>query len=154
MSHWHSWFEMAVRNAYEECLNNHRGIKPLPTQKIHYSGGSAQHTHAPQTINSKAAGRLLAVGGAYNGNIEDFRKTAEQLGGEAVQGYDQVFNEKTAGTAIAAASILFAKKPSAEVYVDVNSYLGKLRGDSKLINGITVKEINYIKRDPVDAAIL
>lgn len=34
-----------------------------------------------QTLNSKGAGRLLAVGGIYNGNVEGFRKTAEQLGG-------------------------------------------------------------------------
>lgn len=55
-----------------------------------------------QTINSKAAGRLLAAGGIYNGNIEGFRKTAEQLGGDAPAGYHQVMDNK--GLLIAGAS--------------------------------------------------
>lgn len=57
------------------------------------------------TLNSAAVGRLLAAGGVYNGNIEGFRETAEKLGGDAVKGYDQVLNKKTAGVAIAAISI-------------------------------------------------
>lgn len=59
----------------------------------------------PGTINSAAAGRLLAAGGIYNGNIQGFRETAEKLGGDAVRGYDQVLNQKTAGAAIAVASV-------------------------------------------------
>ncbi|HEY4466944.1 MAG TPA: HNH endonuclease signature motif containing protein [Klebsiella sp.] len=150
--HWHEWFEMEVREAYEECLNNHQGRKPAPTQRLHYSDAPIQHAQAAKTINSKAAGRLLAAGGVYNGNVEGFRKTAEQLGGDAVKGYDQVLNEQTAGTAIAVASILLAKRPSN--LEGMNNYLGKLRGESKLLDGITVKEINYVKRDPVEAAML
>lgn len=57
-----------------------------------------------QTINSKAAGRLLAAGGIYNGNIEGFRKTAEQLGGDAPAGYDQVIDNK--GLLITGASVV------------------------------------------------
>ncbi|EGH5372981.1 type VI secretion system tube protein Hcp, partial [Escherichia coli] len=57
-----------------------------------------------KTLNSKAVGRLLAAGGVYNGNIEGFRDTAEKLGGDAIKGYDQILNEKTAGIAIATAS--------------------------------------------------
>lgn len=94
MEHWHEWFEMEVRDAYQKCLDSHQGRKPAQTQKIHYSDAPTQHAQAAKTINSKAAGRLLAAGGVYNGNIEGFRKTAEQLGGDAVQGYDQVLNEK------------------------------------------------------------
>lgn len=154
MVHWHEWFEMEVRDAYRKCLDDHQGRKPAPTQKIHYSDAPIQHAQAAKTINSKAAGRLLAAGGVYNGNIEGFRKTAEQLSGDAVQGYDQVLNEKTAGTAIAAASILLAKRPNSDAYAEINSYLGRLRGESKIVNGITIKEINYIKRNPADAAIL
>lgn len=56
-----------------------------------------------RTINSKAAGRLLAAGGIYNGNPEGFRKTAEQLGGDAPSGYDQVMNNK--GLLITGASV-------------------------------------------------
>jgi len=59
----------------------------------------------PGTINSSAAGRLLAAGGIYNGNIQGFRETAEKLGGDAVRGYDQVLNQKTVGAAIVIASV-------------------------------------------------
>jgi hypothetical protein len=62
-----------------------------------------QHAQSAKTINSKAAGRLLAAGGIYNGNPEGFRKTAEQLGGEAPSGYDQVMDNK--GLLIAGASV-------------------------------------------------
>lgn len=154
MSHWHEWFEMEVRDAYRKCLDSHQGRKPAPTQKIHYSDAPIQHAQAAKTINSKAVGRLLAAGGVYNGNIEGFRKTAEQLGGDAVQGYDQVLNEKTAGTAIAAASILLAKRPNAKLYEEMNSYLGNLRGETKLLDGLEIKQINYIKRDPAEVAAL
>ncbi|WP_435952933.1 HNH endonuclease signature motif containing protein [Dryocola sp. BD626] len=154
MDHWHSWFEMEVRDAYRKCLDSHQGRKPAPTQKFQPSDAPIQHAQAAKTINSKAAGRLLAAGGVYNGNIEGFRKTAEQLGGEAIHGYDQVLNEKTAGTAIAAASILMVKRPNSDAYAEINSYLGKLRGESKIVNGITIQDINYVKRNPTDAAIL
>lgn len=154
MSHWHEWFEMEVRDAYRKCLDSHQGRKPAPTQKIHYSDAPIKHAQAAKTINSKAAGRLLAAGGVYNGNIEGFRKTAEQLGGDAVEGYDQVLNEKTAGTVIAAASILLAKRPNTKLFEDMNSYLGKLRGEIKLLDGLEIKQINYIKRDPAEAAAL
>lgn len=100
-----SSFEQAVRRAYEICLKRHHGIKPAPTLKKHYVGGPDQQASQGKTINSKAAGRLLAAGGVYNGNVEGFRKTAEQLGGDAVKGYDQVLNETTKGAAIAVASI-------------------------------------------------
>lgn len=62
-----------------------------------------QHAQAAKTINSKAAGRLLAAGGIYNGNIEGFRKTAEQLGGDAPAGYKQVMDNK--GLLITGASV-------------------------------------------------
>lgn len=81
-----------------------------------------------KTLNSKAIGRLLAAGGVYNGNIEGFRDTAEKLGGDAIKGYDQILNEKTAGIAIATASILLTKRYNVDTYTEINSYLGKLRG--------------------------
>lgn len=62
-----------------------------------------QHAQSAKTINSKAAGRLLAAGGIYNGNPEGFRKTAEQLGGDASAGYDQVMDNK--GLLITGASV-------------------------------------------------
>ena len=72
---------------------------------VYYVRRSAplQHAQSAKTINSKAAGRLLAAGGIYNDNIEGFRKTAEDLGGEATDGYNQVMDNK--GLLIAGASV-------------------------------------------------
>lgn len=63
---------------------------------VYYVRPSApvQHAQAAKTINSKSAGRLLAAGGVYNGNIDGFKKTAEQLGGDAPAGYNQVMENK------------------------------------------------------------
>ncbi|EBW8988149.1 TPA: HNH endonuclease signature motif containing protein [Enterobacter cloacae] len=135
----------------------YRSGKPRPTSfALSFSGGISAPASEPtyQTINSKAAGRLLAAGGVYNGNIEGFRKTAEQLGRDAVKGYDQVLNEQTAGTAIAAASILLAKRPNPQLYEEMTNYLGKLRGEPRIVNGITITDINYIKRNSAEAALL
>lgn len=83
-----------VRRIYEHCLNEHQGRKPPPTVKQHYSDAPVQHAQAAKTINSKAAGRLLAAGGIYNGNLEGFQETAQQLGGDAPAGYNQVMDNK------------------------------------------------------------
>ena len=96
-------FQQGVRDIYEYTLNAHQGRKPPPTVRQHYSDAPIQHAQAAKTINSKAAGRLLAAGGIYNGNIEDFHQTAEQLGGDAPAGYDQVMDNK--GLLITAASV-------------------------------------------------
>ena len=112
-------FEM---NGAEQILKEYRNSvgcryyssgKPRPTSfLLPFSGGvpapASEQTY--QTINSKAAGRLLAAGGVYNGNVEGFRKAAEQLGGGAVKGYDQVLNEQTEGALIAASTILLGAK--------------------------------------------
>lgn len=87
-------FQQAVRKIYEYSLNEHQGRKPPPTIKHHYSDAPIKHAQAGKTINSKAAGRLLAAGGIYNGNIEGFHQTAEQLGGDAPASYDQVMDNK------------------------------------------------------------
>ncbi|MGD8205428.1 hypothetical protein [Pantoea sp. FN0305] len=81
-----------------------RGGKPRPTVL------PARQTQIKQptplsTINSKAAGRLLAAGGIYNGNPEGFRLIAQQLGGEAPAGYDQIMSDQTKGLLITGASI-------------------------------------------------
>ncbi len=84
------------------------GGKPAPTSSRQLRGGGSQpETYASvrETLNSKNVGRLLAAGGVYNGNVEGFRKTAEQLGGDAPAGYDQVLNKTTKGVAIAAVSV-------------------------------------------------
>lgn len=69
----------------------------------HNSGVTAPNTEIQlQTLNSKGVGRLLAAGGIYHGNAEGFRKTAEQLGGDAPAGYDQLMDN--AGLIVAGAS--------------------------------------------------
>lgn len=104
-----------------------------------------QYAQAAKTINSKAAGRLLAAGGVYNGNSEGFRQTAEQLGGEAIKGYDQVLNETTSGRALATASLLVIRNPmSAE---ELTSYLGKYKKSHIFLHDINVTELNYMRRD-------
>ncbi|MBG0523730.1 HNH endonuclease [Enterobacter cloacae] len=157
-------FEM---NGAEQILREYRNSvgcryyrsgKPRPTSfALSFSGGISAPASEPtyQAINSKAAGRLLAAGGVYNGNVEGFRKTAEQLGGDAVKGYDQVLNEQTAGTAIAAASILLAKRPIelGEVQ-DITKFVGKVRGDSVLLQNVEITQINYFKRTVEETAIL
>ncbi|MEO3142998.1 HNH endonuclease, partial [Escherichia coli] len=82
------------------------------------------------------------------------RDTAEKLGGDAIKGYDQILNEKTAGIAIATASILLTKRSNVDTYTEINSYLGKLRGQQKLLDSIDIIEIIYIKRPSKDLANL
>ncbi len=75
----------------------------------YYDDTPVQHAQAAKTINSKAAGRLLAAGGIYNGNIEGFHETAQQLGGDAPAGYDQVMDNKgliIAGVSVAAGAMM------------------------------------------------
>ncbi|WP_039056426.1 HNH endonuclease signature motif containing protein [Enterobacter sp. Bisph1] len=161
----HHWLFKSggVENILKEYRNSlgcryYRNGKPRPTSfALPFSGGitAPASNQKYQKINSKAAGRLLAAGGVYNGNVEGFRKTAEQLGGDAVKGYDQVLNEQTAGTAIAAASILLAKRPIelGEVQ-DITKFVGKVRGDSVLLQNVEVTQINYVKRTAEETAIL
>ena len=81
-----------------------RGGKPRPTALPARQAQTKQP--APlSTINSKVAGRLLAAGGMYNGNPEGFRQAAQQLGGEAPAGYDQMMSDQAKGLLIAGASV-------------------------------------------------
>ncbi|MCZ7834227.1 hypothetical protein [Atlantibacter hermannii] len=85
------------------------GGKPAPTRSRQLRRRSSQpetYDSVRKTLNSKSVGRLLAAGGIYNGNMEGFRKTAEQLGGEAPAGYEQVMDNK--GSIIAGASVVAA----------------------------------------------
>ncbi|MFB9086029.1 HNH endonuclease signature motif containing protein [Erwinia tracheiphila] len=100
---------------------------------------------AGKTLNSKNVGRLLAAGGIYNGNVEGFRKTAEQLGGDAVKGYDGVLNETTSGLMVAAASLLIIKKPLAAE--ELTSYLGKYKKAHVLMDDMNVTQLDYLRRD-------
>lgn len=119
-----------------------RDGKPRPTRKQAFTGTSGQNINpetAGKTINSKAAGRLLAAGGIYNGNIAGFRQLAEQLGGEAPSGYEQVMNDQTKGLLIAGASIaaglgLGRLSTSNEISELKNLHvLGKVEGEYSMI---------------------
>jgi hypothetical protein len=145
-------FPQVVRQIYEYALNEHQGRKPPPTVKMHYSDAPIQHAQAAKTINSKAAGRLLAAGGIYNGNIEGFRQTAEQLGGDAVKGYDSILNETTSGMMVAAASLLVIRNPMAAE--ELTSYLGKYKKAHVLLEDVNVSELNYVRRDRAEYAAL
>jgi hypothetical protein len=131
-------FQREVRQIYEYALNEHQGRKPPPTVKQHYSDAPIQHAQAAKTINSKAAGRLLAAGGIYNGNIEGFHQTAEQLGGDAPAGYDQVMDNKgliIAGASIAAGLAMGGMGAASELSELENLHvLGKVEGEYSMIN--------------------
>ena len=83
---------------------SNRGGKPRPTVLPAQLTAVTQPTPL-STINSKAAGQLLAAGGIYHGNPEDFKKTAEQLGGDAPAGYDQMSSDQIKGLLIAGVSL-------------------------------------------------
>lgn len=147
-----------IISAYREILNTdlaHGYPKPAPTvkQRIYYGGSSApveQHAQAAKvgkTINSKAAGRLLAAGGVYNGNIEGFRQTAEQLGGDAIKGFDQTYNQTTAGIFMAGMSLLALKSVAkVSTYEQYSEYLGKYKGEPIFMKDMQVKQIDYLRR--------
>ncbi|HDR2708995.1 DUF6883 domain-containing protein [Enterobacter mori] len=120
-------FPQVVRQIYEYTLNEHQGRKPPPTVKEHYSDAPIKHAQATKTINNKAAGRLLAAGGIYNGNIEGFHKTAQQLGGDAPAGYDQVMDNK--GLIIAGASVAAGLRMGK---INITGELEKLSSLSKI----------------------
>lgn len=145
-------FPQVVRQIYEYALNEHQGRKPPPTVKLHYCDAPIQDAQAAKTINSKAVGRLLAAGGIYNGNIEGFRQTAEQLGGDAVKGYDSVLNETTSGMMVAAASLLVIRNPMAAE--ELTGYLGKYKKAHVLLEDVNVSELNYVRRDRAEYAAL
>ncbi|HFV9238259.1 hypothetical protein [Enterobacter mori] len=127
-------FPQVVRQIYEYALNEHQGRKPPPTIKEHYSDAPIQHAQATKTINNKAAGRLLAAGGIYNGNIEGFHKTAQQLGGDAPAGYDQVMDNK--GLIIVGASVVAGfglGRLGAASEINNLHVLGKVEGEYTMI---------------------
>ena len=126
----------AYKNTVARCDYSRTGGKPRPTVL------PVQLTNKPQpaplsTINSKMAGRLLAAGGIYNGNIEGFRQTAEQLGGDAPAGYDQVMNNKgllIAGTSVVAGLGMGRLGVAKEISELKNLHiLGKVEGEYSIL---------------------
>lgn len=101
-----AWYVQEIMQGFQRAVANCNGMKPASTQRLsHDYTEPQQHAQTAKTINSKAAGRLLAAGGIYNGNVEGFQKTAQQLGGDAPAGYNQVMDNKgliITGTSVAA----------------------------------------------------
>ncbi|HAV9731150.1 TPA: HNH endonuclease [Escherichia coli] len=149
-SSWHSWFEDEIKSAYRNAIADRHGQKPAPTQRIHHD--YYEPTQAGKTLNSANVGRLLAAGGVYNGNIEGFRQTAMQLGGDAVKGYEDVLNETTSGMMVAAASLLVIRNPLAAE--QLTSYLGKYKKAHVLLDDVNVSELNYVRRDRAEYTAL
>ncbi|WP_312972844.1 DUF6883 domain-containing protein [Atlantibacter sp.] len=132
-------FQQAVRQIYEYSLSEHQGRKPPATIKHYYSDAPIQHAQAGKTINSKAAGRLLAAGGIYNGNVEGFHQTAQQLGGDAPAGFDQVMDNKgLLITAASATAVLTMGKVNVTGELEELSSLSKIPTfESPAIKGFT-----------------
>jgi hypothetical protein len=138
--HYHAWFVQEIMNGYRDAVHARNGMKARPTQRLRNYGGAGepeQHAQAGKTINSKAAGRLLAAGGIYNGNIEGFHETAQQLGGDAPAGYDQVMDNKgliIAGASVAAGLGLGRLGAASELSELENLHvLGKVEGEYSMI---------------------
>ncbi|PLR38373.1 HNH endonuclease [Chimaeribacter coloradensis] len=150
----HSWYSHEVITGYNRAVAARRGVKAAPTQRFAY--GSAytepeQLAQAGKMLNSKSVGRLLAAGGIYNGNIAAFAETAQALGGEAIEGYSEILNEKTAGSAIALSSLLLAVRRTGNTMSiseleKLHSYLGKAKGKQRFLEQISVVKIDYLRR--------
>lgn len=145
---WECSFRDSVLSAYHVVLERNQRIKPRPTQKIQYGAPGyvepEQHAQSAKTINNKNVGRLLAAGGVYNGNVEGFRKTAEQLGGEALEGYKGVMTDTNIGMGIAAASILLVKNPA--MAEELTGFLGKTKNTKVFLQDVKIEQINYLRR--------
>ncbi len=133
MDHYGENFERSVKEAYEKCLGHYQGRKPAPTVKIHYGDAPVQHAQSGKTLNSKAVGRLLAAGGIYNQNPQMFAETAQKLGGEALEGFDQILNEQSVGSLVALSSVLMVSRIgvhslSVAELGKLKNYLGKYKG--------------------------
>ncbi|MGY5367880.1 HNH endonuclease signature motif containing protein [Enterobacter oligotrophicus] len=154
--HWESSFRDEVMDAYQKVLERNQGIKPRPTQKIQYGASGyvepIQHAQSTKTLNSRNVGRLLAAGGVYNGNIEGFRKTAEQLGGEVLEGYKGVMTDTNIGLVIAAASILLVKNPT--MTEELTGFLGETKNSKVFLQDVKIEEINYLRRPRDEYLIL
>lgn len=148
--------------AYDRAVNRkdyqRTGGKPRPT--VRQIRGKGVQSESYGAINSKAAGRLLAAGGIYNQNPQMFADTARKLGGEAAVGFDQVLNEQTAGSLVALSSLAMLGRASAAgrqsmaSMEELQHFLGKSKGDHKLLNNIDAVKMEYFRRDRAEVTAL
>jgi len=137
------WDVSHFHRVYQTVINNQNGRKPAQTEMFRPFDEPLQHAQAAKTISSKAAGRLLAAGGIYNGNIEGFHKTAQQLGGDASAGYDQVMDNKgllITGASIAAGLSMGRINPTSEI--KALEELNTLSATTEKIGGFSVSELS------------
>ncbi|CAM8430799.1 DUF6883 domain-containing protein [Enterobacter asburiae] len=138
-SSWHAWYKDEIMSAYRNVIADRQGRKSAPTQRMHYDYYGPTTSPSGKTLNSKAVGRLLAAGGVYNGNIKGFHETAQQLGGDAPAGYDQIMNNKglmIAGASIAAGLTIGRLNPLSEI--DEISGLSKIPAlENPYVKGFT-----------------
>lgn len=138
-SSWHAWYKDEIMSAYRNVIADRQGRKPAPTQRMHYDYYGPTTSPSGKTLNSKAVGRLLAAGGVYNGNTKGFHETAQQLGGDAPAGYDQIMNNKglmIAGASIAAGLTIGRLNPLSEI--DEISGLSKIPAlENPYVKGFT-----------------
>ena len=138
-SSWHAWYKDEITSAYQHAIADRQGRKPAPTQRIHHDYYGPTTAPSGKTLNSKAVGRLLAAGGVYNGNIEGFHETAQQLGGDALAGYDQIMNNKgliIAGASVAAGLTMGRLNPLSELH-EISSLSKIPTFESPYVKGFT-----------------
>lgn len=141
-----SIYVMQIMRSYKLTQASHTGFR---------FGAVSKSSNTLSTLNSKSVGRLLAAGGVYNGNIEGFKETAEKLGGDAAEGFDQVVNEKTSGMWMAGVSLIgLNRMRSMSNISELKDFLGKYKGQQSILKNINVQELNYLRRDRQTLALL
>lgn len=75
------WGISDFQRAYQIAINCQNGRKPTATEKFRPSDEPVQHAQAAKTINSKAAGRLLAAGGNLQRQHRGIQTDSRAVGG-------------------------------------------------------------------------
>lgn len=136
------YYESAVGSCF------HHAGRPRPTQRDIQRGIEGSSTGL-STLNSKNVGRLLAAGGVINQNVDGFAQTARQLGGEASDGFEQVYNPQTVGSLIALSALVgFKRMESAAELEKLKNYLGSYKKQPNLLKNVDVVKMTY-KRRPI-----
>ncbi|EOS96294.1 hypothetical protein ETR_03699, partial [Erwinia tracheiphila PSU-1] len=107
------------------------------------------HESVRGTLNCKNVGRLLTTGGIYNGNVEEFWQTAQQPGGDAPAGYNQVMDNKAIIiTAVsAAAGAMMGRMPFSELEEPGKT---TTRGATANKNGHLISELKGVTQKQLD----
>lgn len=142
------WYGKGILRVYRQAIAQRQGHNPAKTQRNQCNDAGSPLLPSGQTLNGRNVGRLLAAGGIYNGNTAGFRQTAQQLGGEAINGYDSLLNETTSGVLVAAASLLALRRPLGTE--ELTHFQGKYKKTHVLMDDMKVSELIYLRRDRAD----